>query len=167
MFFSYEICKMFKGYAYPCVPPKKSTDCFHSALYICLTRARNGVCRYVGYCDFFRSEVYNKIEILRGKNPTEIHSALSEVCGEFTVVRSKVYRWVNRFRGGCVSIDNDQKPGRPRTSDEISVKLMADALEEDRPATCEELSRATGGKTSQENVQEPTSGARGRATHSL
>ena len=26
---------------------------------------------------------YVKIKILRGKNPTEIHSALSEVCGEF------------------------------------------------------------------------------------
>ena len=31
---------------------------------------------------------YTKIETLRGKNPTEIHSALSEVCGEFTVDRS-------------------------------------------------------------------------------
>ena len=28
---------------------------------------------------------YNKIETLRGKNPTEIHIALREVCGEFTV----------------------------------------------------------------------------------
>ena len=34
--------------------------------------------------------LYIKIEILRGKNPTEIHSALSEVCGEFTVNRSTV-----------------------------------------------------------------------------
>ena len=48
------------------------------------------------------------------------------------------------FRGGCVSIDNDPIPGRPRKSaDERSVKLVADALEEDRRATCEELSTAT------------------------
>jgi hypothetical protein len=31
---------------------------------------------------------YVKIETLRGKNPTEIHSVLLEVCGEQTVDRS-------------------------------------------------------------------------------
>ena len=80
---------------------------------------------------------------------------------------STVSRWANRFRGGCVSIDNDPRPGRPRTStDQRSVKLMADAFEEDLCATCEELSRAMGAKTSQENAQEPTSVARAWATHS-
>ncbi|PNF31351.1 hypothetical protein B7P43_G10893, partial [Cryptotermes secundus] len=34
------------------------------------------------------------------KNPAEIHSALSEVCGELTVDRSTVSRWASRFRGG-------------------------------------------------------------------
>ena len=81
--------------------------------------------------------------------------------------RSTVPRWANRFRGGCVNKDNDPRPRRPRTStDEISVKLVADALEEDRRATCEEFSRAMGAKTSQENAQEPTSVVRGWATHS-
>ena len=39
-----------------------------------------------------RSHVTPKIETLGGKNPTEMHSALSEVCGEFTVDRSMVFR---------------------------------------------------------------------------
>ena len=57
-----------------------------------------------------------------------------------------------------MSIDNDPRPVRPGTStDEKSVKLVADALEEDRRATCEELSRATGANILQENAQEPTS----------
>ena len=47
-----------------------------------------------------------KIETLRNKNPTEIHGAVNDVCGEFTVDRSTVSRWANRFRGGCVSIEN-------------------------------------------------------------
>ena len=83
--------------------------CINSVLYICLTRARNGACRCGGYCDYFRLEGihYCKIEALRGKNPTEIHGALNEVCGEFTLDHSTVYRWANHFRGGCVSIDND------------------------------------------------------------
>ena len=81
--------------------------------------------------------------------------------------RSTVSRWANRFRGGCVSIDNNPRLRRPRQStDERSVKLVADALEEDRPETCEELSRATRAKTSQENAQNPISVARGCTTHS-
>ena len=110
---------------------------------------------------------YIKIGTLRSKNPPEIHGALSEVCGEFTMDHSTVSRWANRFPGECVRIENDPRPGRPRIStDERSVKLVADTLEEDRRTTCEELSRATGGKHSQENEQKQTSFARGWATHS-
>ena len=46
---------------------------------------------------------YIKIKTLLGKNPTEIHGASSEVCGEFTVDRNMVSRWANFFCGGCVS----------------------------------------------------------------
>ena len=52
-----------------------------------------------------------------------------------------------------MNIDNDPRAGRPRTStDETSVKLVADALEEDLCATCEEISRVTRPKTSKENA---------------
>ena len=47
-----------------------------------------------------------------------------------------------------------------------SVKLVADALEEDRLATCKELSRATGARSSRKNAQKPTSVARSWAIHS-
>ena len=110
---------------------------------------------------------YINIETLRGKSPTDIHGALSEVFGEFTVDYSTVSHWANLFCGGYVSVDIDPRPERPRTStNERSVKLVADALEEDRRATCEELSGATGGKTSQENLRELTSVARGWPIHS-
>ena len=88
---------------------------------------------------------YIKILILRGKNPTEIHSALLEVCGEQTVDCSTVSRWATRFREGRVAINDDPRPGRPKTStDELTVKLVADFLAQDRRATCEEISQATG-----------------------
>ena len=91
--------------------------------------------RVSGTATISEQRSYIKIETLRGKNLTEIHGALSDVCGEFTVDRSMVSRWANRFRGGCVSIYNDPRPGRPRTStDERSVKLVADALE--RRSSC-------------------------------
>lgn len=44
-----------------------------------------------------------------------------------------------------MSINDDPRPGRPKTStEERSVKLVSDAPEEDRRATCEELSKTTG-----------------------
>ena len=43
-----------------------------------------------------------------------------------------------------MGIDNDPRSGKPRTStDDRTVKLVADALEEDHRATCKEISRAT------------------------
>jgi len=48
-----------------------------------------------------------KIETLRGKTPAEIHSSLMEVCGVETVDRSTISRWVQRFREGRLSIEND------------------------------------------------------------
>jgi hypothetical protein len=43
-----------------------------------------------------------------------------------------------------ITLNDDQKPGRPKTStDEQSVKLMADFLAQDHQATCKEISQAT------------------------
>jgi hypothetical protein len=89
--------------------------------------------------------LYIKIETLHGKNPTKIYSALCEVCGEQTMDRSTVSSWATRFCEGRVTINDDQKPGRLKTStDEQSVKLVADFLAQDHRATCEEISQATG-----------------------
>ena len=66
-----------------------------------------------------------------------------------------------------MSIDNDPRLGKPRAPTvERNVMFVADVLEEDRCATCEEISRDTRAKSSQENAQEPTSVAHGWATHS-
>jgi len=68
---------------------------------------------------------YIKIETLRGKAPTEIHSSLMEVCGVETVDRSTILCWAHRFRVGRLSIENDPKSGRPRTStDDQSVERV-------------------------------------------
>lgn len=70
--------------------------------------------------------LYIKIEILRDKNLTVIHRALREVYGEFTMDLSIVYRWANSFPDGRLSIDDDVRPGRPKTStDERNMELVA------------------------------------------
>ena len=70
---------------------------------------------------------------------------MREVCGEQTVDRSRVSRWATRYRKGRATINDDSWPGRKKTStDERSVKLVAGFLAENRRATCEEISHATG-----------------------
>ena len=64
---------------------------------------------------------------------------------DITADHSTVSRLDNRFHGGYVSIENDPGPGNPRTSaDQRNMKLVADALEEDRRGKCEEIFSATG-----------------------
>ena len=83
---------------------------------------------------------YIKIETLCGKTTTEIYSSLMEVCGVETVDRSTISRWALRFREGRLSIENDPKSRRPRTStDDQSVERVLQILEEDRRMTCEEI----------------------------
>jgi transposase len=76
---------------------------------------------------------YIKIETLQGKNPTEIHNALHEVCGDSVVDHSTVSRWASLFREGLVSIQDDPRSGRPVTPrDDASVVIVSTLLEEDR-----------------------------------
>jgi hypothetical protein len=85
------------------------------------------------------------------KIPTEIHIAMRKVCDEQTVDRSRVSRSATRFCEGSVTIYDDLKTGRPKTStDERIVKLMAEFLTKDRRATCEEISH--GARLSQISV---------------
>jgi len=70
------------------------------------------------------------------------------LCVKFVVSRQwtvVVSHWATRFRVGRVTINNDPRPGRPKTlTDERSAKLVVDFLAEDRRAKCEEISQATG-----------------------
>jgi len=67
------------------------------------------------------------------------------VCGVETVDRSTISRWAQRFREGRLSIENDPKSGRSRTStDDQSVERVLQILEEDRRMTCEETAHCAG-----------------------
>ena len=88
---------------------------------------------------------YIKIETLRGKTPTEIHSSLMEVCGVEAVDRSTISRWAQRFHKGRLSIENDPKSGQPRTStDDQRVERVLQILQEDRRMKCEEIAHSAG-----------------------
>jgi hypothetical protein len=90
-----------------------------------------------------------KLKICAEKNPTEIHNALHEVCGDSVVDGSKLSRWASRFREGRVSIQDDLRSGRPVTAtDDTSVVIVSTLLEEDRRKSCEEIAHETNMSTS-------------------
>ena len=83
---------------------------------------------------------YIKIEISRVKNPTEIHNALHEVCGDSVVDSSTVSRWASRFCEGRLSIQDAARRGRPVAAmDDTSMVIVSTLLEEDRRKSCEEI----------------------------
>jgi hypothetical protein len=72
---------------------------------------------------------YIKIETLQGKNPTEIHNALHEVCGDSVLDRSMVSWWASSFREGRVSIQDGSRSGWPVTAmDGTSVVIISTLL---------------------------------------
>ena len=67
----------------------------------------------------------------------------NEGCGNCW--RSTISRCDQRFREGRLSIENDPKSGRHRTStDDQSVERALQILEEDRRMTCEEITHYAG-----------------------
>ena len=82
---------------------------------------------------------YIKIETLGGKNPTEVHNALREVCGDSVVDRSTVSRWASCFCEGRVSIQDDPRSGQPVTATDDTSVVIVNTLLENRRKSCEEI----------------------------
>ncbi|GFU01840.1 hypothetical protein TNCV_1523421 [Trichonephila clavipes] len=64
---------------------------------------------------------------------------LSEVYGESTMARSKVYEWYRRFKEGRESIGDNERVGRPSTSQNVEnvalVMASVDFLHHENPST--------------------------------
>ncbi|CAK9799257.1 Protein GVQW3 [Anthophora plagiata] len=80
---------------------------------------------------------YIHIETVSGKKVPEIHAALKEACGRFTVNRSTVQRWHTKFREGRTSIEDEPRAGLPSTvtADNTNASIIATLLHEDRRIT--------------------------------
>ena len=72
--------------------------------------------------------VYIKIESLRGKNPTEIHNNLSEVCGDNVVDRSTVSLWSVHFHEGWLSTEDNPRSGRPSTVADYTSEVIVNHI---------------------------------------
>lgn len=108
-----------------------------------------------GRISAIEQRAYIRIETVRGKKVPDIHAALKEACGKFTVNRSTVQRWHTKFREGRISIEDDPRAGRPPavTVDNTNASIIATLLDEDRRITVREIEAETGiSKTSAQRI---------------
>jgi len=53
--------------------------------------------------------------------------------GNETLNRSKVFRWYSRFRDGRELVEDDERSGRPKsTQNEVNIAAVADLVKNDR-----------------------------------
>ena len=50
------------------------------------------------------------------KSAKETHKMLKLVYGDAAVTMKMVYKWFERFRNGCESVEDKERSGRPSTS---------------------------------------------------
>lgn len=75
-----------------------------------------------------------------GSKPAEIARRLQAVFGDDAESRATVYRWVDRFKSGQETLEDDERSGRPRTSlSKEHIQLVADMVMENRRVTVREI----------------------------
>lgn len=74
------------------------------------------------------------------KSAKETHEMLKLVYGDAAVTRKTVYKWFERFRGGCESVE-DERSGRPSTSKtQENVERVSEIIRSNRQLTIREIS---------------------------
>jgi transposase len=69
------------------------------------------------------------------KHGQEILQMLEMVYGESAMKRRTVYKWVDRFKEGRESVDDDARMGRPSTSHVENIQRVYDLVKADRRIT--------------------------------
>jgi len=86
-----------------------------------------------------------KFCFLLGKSAAETVLMLQETFKEEALIRTQVFEWYSRFKGGEMSCEDQPRSGRPSTcrNDENLVKVR-NAINADRRRTIDEVSEITG-----------------------
>lgn len=80
-----------------------------------------------------------------GVKPSEIFVRLTTQFGDKTLSRSQVYDWVNKFKGGRETVENESHNRRPRTSlTNENICAVRELLENDRRLTIDEIASEVG-----------------------
>ena len=75
------------------------------------------------------------------KSGEETHEMLKLVYGDAVVTIKAVYRWFERFRNGCKSVEDEERSGRPSTSKtQENVERVNEMIRSNRRYTIREIS---------------------------
>jgi transposase len=74
------------------------------------------------------------------KTAAEIHQMLKEAFGDHALGQKQTYEWFKRFKNGRMSVDDDERSGRPSTGTTIkNVEKVREAIQEDRRRTIHDV----------------------------
>ena len=75
------------------------------------------------------------------KSAKETHEMLILVYGDAAVTMRTVYKWFERFRIGCESVEGEGRSGRPSTSKtQENVEIINEMISSNRRLTIREIS---------------------------
>jgi histone-lysine N-methyltransferase SETMAR len=96
--------------------------------------------RRIGANEWSKEEVRGVVRFLWAKDtaPTDIHRELTNVYGDGVMSVQSVRKWCRYFEAGHSSLKDEDRSGRPSTSEDI-VSLIDDAVKENRRVTLAQL----------------------------
>ena len=75
------------------------------------------------------------------KSAKETHEMLKLIYGDAAVTMKMVYKWFERFRNGCESVEDEERLGRPSTSKiQENVERVSEMIRSNRWLTIREIS---------------------------
>jgi transposase len=78
---------------------------------------------------------------LQKKSGRETHELLKLAYGDAAVTTKTVYKWFERFRNGCISVEDEERSRRPSTSKtQENVGRVSEMIRSNRRTTIGEIS---------------------------
>ena len=75
------------------------------------------------------------------KSAKETHEMLKLAYGDASVTMETVYKWLERFRNGCESVEGEDRSGRTSTSKtQENIKKVREMIRSNRQLTIREIS---------------------------
>ena len=88
---------------------------------------------------------YIKCHISLDIDSKQIFNELCGICGPQTISMRTVFRWVKAFKAGKFSVEDDTRPGRPKTSvTKANIAAVKIVVEQDARLSVRDIASYTG-----------------------
>ena len=94
-----------------------------------------------------KTEIRSSIKCLirLNKDSKQIYYELCGIYGPQTISMSTVFRWVKAFKAWKFSVEDDTRPGRPKTSvTKANIAAVKIVVEQDAPLSVKDMASCTG-----------------------